>query len=388
MPNTTPFPFTSLLVILISFPQTLTTFSPVSASSVFLPNEEKQQKKYKVISPGMSSIPKAKRSTVSDLVVTPDNWDSYPTVEYSHIDSCRFEGLNSGTRIERSRFTNVNINSDGTAKSRIERSILKDSEIRHSSIERSEIRGTKMSDAEVERSRFTLATIAGPKARIERSIFDQCDVKGKCKIERSNMKEVLLEETNLENANINSSFVTKSKIERSNITDCDIGDCKIERTNFTGMYLRNGIWKRGDLVGRVDKTQEVIIKPKSEIPPPPVEAREVSRCHKLLGIASNEKSQPEDLLTGPSTVPRSGYPPDIKAPLEPTAAPGVPFMSVNEKEPDWSDAGIATPPSPSYSTATGILDEEIARPYIRDDYDGPELDSLPPYDEINPASRA
>jgi uncharacterized protein YjbI with pentapeptide repeats len=335
----------------------------------------------------MSSIPKAKRSTISGLVVEPDNWDSYPTVEYSHIDSCRFEGLNSNTRFERSRFTNVNINSDGTAKSRIERSILKDSEIRHSSIERSEIRGTKMSDAVIERSRFTLVTVTGPKARIERSIFDQCDIKGKCKIERTNMKEVLLEETSMETVNINSSFVTKSRIERSNITDCDIGDCKIERTNFTGMYLRNGIWKRGDLVGRVDKTREVIIKPKSEMPPPPMPSNEVSHGRNLLGVAANEKSQPEDLLTGPSTVPRSEYPPDIKAPLEPTPEPTAPSMSVNEKELEWSDAGMVTPPSPSHSTATGLLDEEIARQYIRDDYDGPEIESLPPYDEINPSSR-
>lgn len=325
---------------------------------------------------------------ISDLVVEPDNWDSYPTVEYSHINSCRFEGLNSNTRIERSKFMNVNINSDGTAKSRIERSVLKDSEIRHSSIERSQIQGTKMSDAAIERSRFTLATITGPKARIERSIFDQCDVKGKCKIERTNMQEVLIEETNVEIANINSSFITKSRIERSNIADCDIGDCKIERTNFSGMYLRNGIWKRGDLVGRVNKTQEVIIKPKSEMSPGPMPSTEVSHGRNLLGIVANDKSQPEDLLTGPSTVPRSEYPPDIKAPLEPTPAPAAPSISVNEKELEWSDAGMMTPPSPSYSTATGILDEEIARPYIRDDYDGPEIESLPPYDEINPSGRA
>lgn len=350
-----------------------------------MPNEEKQQKKYRVISPSMSSIPKAKRSEIKGLIVVPDKWDSYPSVEYSHIDACRFEGLDSNTRIERSRFTNVNINSDGTAKSRIERSVIKDSELRHAIIERSEIRGTKVNDARVERSRFTLTTIAGPKSRIERSIFEQVDVKGKCKIERTNMKEVIIEDSDINIGNLKSSYITKSKIERSNVTECDIGDCKIQRTNFTGMYLRNGIWDRGDLTGRIDKTKEVIIKSISEMPPPELTKVEVSGLDNLMGHRADEKSQPEDVAAESSKLPRSEYPADIKLPIHPTVTPA---MSVNEKDQEWSDAGMATPPSPSHSTTTGILDEEIARPYIRDDYDGPEIESLPPYDEIDRSSRS
>jgi hypothetical protein len=49
-----------------------------------------------------------------------------------------------------------------------------------------------------------------------------------------------------------------------------------------------------------------------------------------------------------------------------------------------SSAGMATQSPPSYSIATGIPGEEIAKPYIGDDYDGPDIESLPPYDEINP----
>lgn len=214
----------------------------------------------------MSSTPKAKRSQIVDLVVVPDSWESHPTIEYSHINSCKFEGLSSDNRIERSRFTNVALSSDGTDKSKVERSVVKDSDIRHSIIERSEIQGSKIDAARVERSRFTLATVIGPKVKIERSIFEECEVRRESKIERSNLTQVLLENSKVEFSNLKSSFVTNSKLERANVTDCDIGDCKIQRTNFTGMYLRNGIWERGDLVGRVDKTKEVIIKPKSEMP--------------------------------------------------------------------------------------------------------------------------
>lgn len=80
-------------------------------------------------------------------------------------------------------------------------------------------------------------------------------------------------------------------------------------------------------------------------------------------------------------MPLSEYSRDVKAPLDPI----IPAMAPNDsKEREWSDVGMATPPSPTRSVATGILDEEIARPYIRDDYEGPEIESLPPYDEINP----
>jgi len=75
--------------------------------------------------------------------------------------------------------------------------------------------------------------------------------------------------------------------------------------------------------------------------------------------------------------PSMAYPEDVKLPPYPED------RVTNEKEREWSDAGMATPPSPTFSAVTGVLDEEIARTHLRDDYDGPEIDSLPPYDEID-----
>ena len=367
-------------------PPTVTTFSLVAPSLYFLLDEEKQSKKDPYTSPAMSSTPKAKRSQVADLVVVPDSWDSHPTIEYSHIKSCKFEGLNSGNRIERSRFTNVALSSDGSDKSKIERSVIKDTDIRHSVIERSEIQGSKIDTARVERSRFTLATLTGPKVTVERSVFEECEVKGDSKIERSNLTQVLIANSKVESSNMKSSFVTNSRLERATITDCDVGDCKIQRTNFTGMYLRNGIWERGDLVGRVDKTKEVICKQKSEMPSPPEFDR--SETHKVkfrffsLMNKANKETQPADVVPESSFQPRMAYPDDSKLPPY-TEEPGK-----NEKEREWSDAGMATPPSPTFSAVTGILDEEIARTRLRDDYDGPDIDSLPPYDEIDAQQRA
>jgi len=319
----------------------------------------------------MSTTPKAKRSHINDLTVIPDDWDHHPTMEYTHVNQCKFSGLTGSTRIERCELTNTHLHSDGTGKSRIERTVLKDCDVQHVQIERSEIHKSILDSVRVERSKVAVATLSGPKLRVERSMLESCDVKGKGKIEHSHVKESLLEDVNVDRCDVKSSYVTKSRLERANVEDCDIGDCKIQRTNFRGMYLRNGIWERNDLVGRVDKTKEVIIKRKDEMTTKEVEEQEVSQfeLHVEFGLTNYQ----------PAT--RSG-------PDQPTWNPDVKAMPPEKLTEDatekWSSTGMATPPSPSYSTATGLLDEEIARSYIRDDYDGPEIESLPPYDEINP----
>jgi uncharacterized protein YjbI with pentapeptide repeats len=214
----------------------------------------------------MSTIPKAKYCQIIDLTVIPDSWDHYPTLEYTQVNHCNFSGLTESTRVERSRLTKTHLHSDGGGKSRIERSTFSDCDIQQVVIERSEIERSVLDGVKIERSKISGATLSGPKVRIERSMLEKCDVKGSGKIERSNIKESLLEDAKVDRSNVASSYVTKTSIERGNVEDCDIADCKIQRTNFQGMYLRNGIWEKNNLVGRVDKSKEVIIKRKDEIP--------------------------------------------------------------------------------------------------------------------------
>jgi uncharacterized protein YjbI with pentapeptide repeats len=322
----------------------------------------------------MSTIPKAKRCHIADLTVTPNDWDHHPAMEYSHVNHCKFSGLTGSTHIERCELVNTNLHSDGTAKSRIERSVLKDCDVQHAEIERSDIHKSLLDGVRIERSKLVVATLSGPKLKVERSVLESCDIKGKGKIERSNVKESLLEDVRVEWSNVKSSYVTKSSLERANVEDCDVGDCKIQRTNFRGMYLRNGIWERNDLVGRVDKTKEVIIKHKDEM---------------MIGESDREKVRSFEIANGMAVWTYEHHQPTTtSSPEEPTWNPDVKVMPPPTLPEDTteqqSSTGILTPPSPTQSTATGILDDEIARAYIRDDYDGPEIESLPPYDEIIP----
>jgi len=318
----------------------------------------------------MSSTPKAKRCHIVDLTVIPDDWDHHPAMEYSHINHCKFSNLTTSTRIERSELSNTYLHSDGTAKSRLERSVLKDCDVQHAEIERSEIHKGFLDGVRIERSKLVIATLSGPKLKVERSELESCDIKGKGKIDRSNVKESLLEDARVEWCNVKLSYVTKSSLERANIEDCDIGDCKIQRTNFRGMYMRNGIWERNDLVGRVDKTKEVIIKRKDEMAREELDSEEVRNFEFAYGT---------EVWTD------EYYQPTTTSSPEPTWNPDVKTMPPPEDTTDqWSSTGMATPPSPTHSAVTGLLDDEIARAYIQDDYDGPEIESLPPYDEINP----
>lgn len=49
----------------------------------------------------------------------------------------------------------------------------------------------------------------------------------------------------------------RSKLRRVALRQCDVDNCVITRTEFTGMRLRNGIWRNGRFVGPVDGMGEV-----------------------------------------------------------------------------------------------------------------------------------
>lgn len=58
-------------------------------------------------------------------------------------------------------------------------------------------------------------------------------------------------------------------------------------------------------------------------------------------------------------------------------------MPANDAKDEKFSAGSATDSPPSYAAATGTLHDEMVSP-VGDDYDGPDMDSLPPYDGTNP----
>ncbi|EEA19825.1 hypothetical protein TMatcc_009966 [Talaromyces marneffei ATCC 18224] len=245
----------------------------------------------------MSTVPKARQSNIEGLIVSPDEWDSYPEISLSTIKNCTFKNLSATTNISRSIVSESTVmqevesspmSSDLTtakAKSKkgmhIGRSTIDNSQILNSSnVQRSEVHGCAITDSTVDRSTLNNCNVSaqshierttakttkfiGPK-RVERSEFSDSVVLGKSAVERSIVRgSVVAGKAVIERTELKTAVITKSRVERSKISDCDVMDCVIERTDFQGMILQYGIWKRGDLVGRTSNEHEVVIKPRQK----------------------------------------------------------------------------------------------------------------------------
>lgn len=188
------------------------------------------------------------------------------------------------------------------AKSRkgtqIERSTVDDSQILNSSnVQRSEVNGCTITDSTVHRSTLNNCTVSAksnveritakatkfisPKL-VQRSELSDSVILSDSTVERSIVHDsVVADKAVVERTELKTAVITRSRVERSKISDCDVMDCVIERTDFQGMILQYGIWKRGDLVGRTSQEHEVIIKPRQK----PVSSKEVEEL-------STSSSQP------------------------------------------------------------------------------------------------
>lgn len=232
----------------------------------------------------MSSIPKARRSNVLDVTVTPAGWDAHPEVSRSTIASCVFKDLNSATKISRSELTQSTIQASSTKKgAKIERSQVHNSQVVSAHIHLTKLNHSVVTDCMVERSQLENCSVAAPNRvertvarstqfvsskRVERSRLDDSVVMGDSILERCAIRSsVVADKTCCERSELDSTTITRSRVERSKITDCDVMDCKIEKTDFNGMILKYGIWKNGDLIGRTSKEHEVVIKPRNRPPP-------------------------------------------------------------------------------------------------------------------------
>lgn len=215
----------------------------------------------------MSSIPKAKKSNISGLVVVPDTWDAYPEVERSTLNTVRFENLTSDTRITHSNLNGVTIKEGGreyefedSRSTEVQRSELTACTVAGSCIYRSTLISSEATDAErIERSRAHNAKLINVH-NVERSDFEGSVLAGESDVERSTVKDsALMGPCQIKRSQLDGVMMTKSQVSRSVLRDCEVVQCEIINTNFTGKTLKYGIWENGDLVGRTSEEHEVVI---------------------------------------------------------------------------------------------------------------------------------
>lgn len=69
-----------------------------------------------------------------------------------------------------------------------------------------------------------------------------------------------MDQCDLKRSTITGTTILKSQIERASLTDCDVAECVVSRSDFKGMILKYGVWKKGILVGRIGDREPVAIK--------------------------------------------------------------------------------------------------------------------------------
>ncbi|KAK3061838.1 hypothetical protein LTS18_005332 [Coniosporium uncinatum] len=353
------------------------------------------------------TTPNATKSTITDHTVHPSTWTAHPTITRSVLSNCTFTDLTASTTIDRSTLRNVALTSitspsgdggGGNGKSKIDRSNCADSSITDAVIEHVNILADSVihPSSTISRSSLTASTVLGVK--IERSSLTSTTVSEASVIERSTLSAVSVSGVStVSRSNVAGGRVVKATVDRCSLNECDVEDCTVERSSFSGMVMRNGIWRDGELKGRRDWGREVVVLERGEWEEKVArgemrgEADGVGEGDLIdLGPGLPPSAVP---LVSPSTTSRTLSP----APSAPSThtigngddekhryhfAESTPVPTVYA-ESDFSTSGMLTPTTTdSYSVATGLEDED--RGYVsgedgRSGGGGGERGSPPPY---------
>jgi hypothetical protein len=212
----------------------------------------------------MSSVPFAKWSTVSGITVMPEKWESYPTIERSSVQSCVFQNLGSSTTILRSRLHAVTLQSQsGTSNkhSYIKRSHVSDSVVADSSLKHCKVSHSVMNA--VGHAKWTRAqgSHVDRVAYLKRAAVDDSTMRNVKYVKSASVKRSSVGDcAKIKRSTLLGVRVTNSVVESSALTDCEVADAEIYRTSFSGMILKNGIWKNGQLIGRTND-KEAVVRP-------------------------------------------------------------------------------------------------------------------------------
>ncbi|OJD14213.1 hypothetical protein AJ78_05427 [Emergomyces pasteurianus Ep9510] len=269
-------------------------------------------------------IPSAKHSTLTSLTLLPTNSSAYhPTISHSHLHGLTFDSLNPSTIIRHSfiRHSTVESNipiteressnkedsSSSSIASKNDSSTISQSHVTRctisgSNVDCSSVRETTLSNAEyISGSQVRNSTLSGTGRISQCKIRNaQClDTTGDNRITPNAVTNTTKTEMNKSDirdstvgpspCTINRSKLCKVKVSQSaiidaSLNDCDIDGCRIVKGKFSGLWLRNGIWEGGELVGKVKEGEEVVLKARNFAEIEEMEKRrEQERARKIEG---------------------------------------------------------------------------------------------------------
>lgn len=96
---------------------------------------------------------------------------------------------------------------------------------------------------------------------LDRSDFVDSVIRDRSSVRRSTVTASTIRDASvLKRSTVSGSTVSNAQVERAGLDDCDVEDCMISRSEFKGMILKHGVWKRGRLVGAIGNKEPIMIK--------------------------------------------------------------------------------------------------------------------------------
>ncbi|PYI28695.1 hypothetical protein BP00DRAFT_428109 [Aspergillus indologenus CBS 114.80] len=204
-----------------------------------------------------------------------------PTIRRSALIECSLSNLSPSDSITRSALTAVTISGLNSIDSRtsstsastaapacsstpsttsISRSTCTTCTITHSHLHHCIFADCNL--ANVSSSKFVQAdhctlenVISLRRCTIRDSIIDEWSWMTRCEVRASRIGGG----SALRRSIISDCRVTGSRLKKARLVNCEVEGCVIVNTELKGVVLKNGVWKNGGLVGRVDQSQDVVV---------------------------------------------------------------------------------------------------------------------------------
>jgi uncharacterized protein YjbI with pentapeptide repeats len=96
---------------------------------------------------------------------------------------------------------------------------------------------------------------------LSRSEFVDSDIRDGSSVHRSSVKSSTIRDVSaLKRSTVTGSTVLNGQVWRTTLTDCDVEECAMSRSEFKGMILKYGVWKKGQLVGKIGNKEPIMMK--------------------------------------------------------------------------------------------------------------------------------
>lgn len=219
-------------------------------------------------------------SKIATTTLSTPTTTSSPNIIRSTITTCTFQSLSSSDRIHRSDLSTVDLTNlprpldpkdkDKGKKSKkppavtITRTEASNSTLTRSSARLCTLNDSELVDVPAARSVVAKCSTLRDVPSIRRTTAEKSLVE-KSSLARCGLKDTTVSDSVVCRSKLDKVRLLRCRVKRTTLVECDVEDCEIFRTEFKGMRLKNGVWKKGRLIGKVAEGEVIAIGVHGEV---------------------------------------------------------------------------------------------------------------------------